>query len=632
MTSNARIMAFNGQWDEAIENMDRYISAIGSDQGLASYRAYFLFTKGFILQSMPLGNVEENLRNAQVSYMEALRSQPGDLNILNNLVLVSKSLRDWPTAIKYSKTAFAADTLGTGEWLTVLGDMHKAHGDLNLAWTAYSDALNRNPQNRVAAQKLLGLYDEKGYWNPDRLFAKCVELNELGMAEMAVQGLTDIIISECQQNAAVAERVIFSWAGILIVNNWVGNRLERQMDRMLCDDESFRILKEVISSGWQEATEPSGWWSESDRRKFYFYALQKSWADHLLSGGAKKHAMDLNIASHNGIKYIQDFSKDIYGRKGVLEMELLIQLAQLYGDDDLEPSGENFRQLESELFQGKGDAYRSNDLESIQKFHTILAMIYVHRKKWEGGFAQNARFQLEHAISTSQTRVRRDPALYTPLPHLYRYLGVTYEALDQRDKAAEAYLNATLDYLETDNLQLSREMIAKAGENIEGSSSRVILRKRGEVQLLLNARQTIGNLNAGAFNKNDGSYFRKSREFQWLSDPGTIKSIEAAVMVRQKFKMLADLSTRAKQVGAKEENLRLQTEARSQLRELTVLSSQQDVIRIRQIGVYDRLLDYRSIPSRELRTNKDLKSDNEVILPNRKGNETRVIKTNKSGG
>lgn len=632
VNKEAQEMATAGNWSEAFRHLDQNIAALGSDPKVASYRAYFQFSKAYLLQQTPTGNAENNLRRAQRAYEEALRNQPGDLKILNNLVIVSQSIEDWGKAERYAQMALEVDESNTADWYVTLGDIYQSQRNWQASWKAYSTAIDQDPERLDAAQKLLALYEHYDYSDADLLFKKCLELNDNGLSEMAAKGLADLIAKVCLQTAEVRDYIVLAWAGVLADNNWVRPRLQKQLAELQCSFEPFVVLQSNLTNGWQVELARSNWWQQSERRWFYYQALQKSWADHLLATGNKRKAMELYRSGRQMVRDLEDYSEEIYGRNGVLEMELLIQLARLYGDNELDPESRNFKALESELFQQKGEAYRSDDLESIQKFHTILGLIYVDREEWGGTFAQNARFQLTRAIATAKRRAEQDPALYTPLPHLYKYLGDTYTALGDHHDAADAYLNAAVDYMETDNLAFSRAMVQKADNLLTTTSSRQLRRKRSEVQSILSARENINQLDAGAFNKNSERYFRKTIGYNWLDNPDQFRSIESSVVERQAFKALSDLKTRAQEVGANDESNSLRSEVKEKVSDVSVLSSQQDVLRIKQLDLTDKALDYRSIKYQKLEQRQELKKDYDIILPNRSGQKTRVIKTEKNGG
>ena len=607
--------------------MDQNINALGADGKLASYRAYLYFSKAYLLQRTPEGTGEQNLKAAQTAYESALQNQPNDLKIISNIISVSRSLNDWETAETYTREAIRIDTENEGDWYTVLGEIYELKGNQESSWKSYSDAIDKDPQNLDAAQKLLSLYDGYSYEYTDKLYQKCLQLNEYGLSEMAMKGLEDIIIKLCASNQEIKDSIILSWAGIVAGNGWVRPRLGKRLANMRCDHGAFEQLERNIAKRWPTQLNNSNWWQQNERRYFFYQALQKSWADYLLSTGAKKEAMELYRSCRKESRYLRDYSEEIYGRNGVLEMEILIQIARLYGDKSLDRDGENFRILERELFEQKGEAYRSEDLESIQKFHTILGLIYVDRKKWEGGYAKNARFQLSNAISTAKRRAEIDPSVYTPLPHLYKYLGDTYTAIGNDDRAADAYLNAAIDYMETDNLSISQKMIDLAEKHIDRQSNRKTLKKRSEVVSILSTRKSISKLDASAFSKDNQQYFRNDSKFQWLTNSRLIKTVESSVLERQRFKVLADLRAQAIKVGAMDESNTLQTEAKEKVEEVTILSSQQDVIRLKEMDASsNQRLNYKSLEQQQLK-DQELKKDYNIILPNRSGQKTRILKT-----
>ncbi|MGI9542497.1 MAG: hypothetical protein ACR2MX_04510 [Cyclobacteriaceae bacterium] len=623
--SEAKELAAAQNWDEAIKQLEFTIDDLGNAPANASYRSYLYFNQGYIYEQRPGSNTTENLKLAQHSYQLALREKPESTKVLNNLILVTERLQDHPTALRYIAVMKELDTVDTYKWDLLAGDIHRDLNQPERAWGKYKEAIKSNGRNKNAARKIIDIYSKMPFESAKKLVGQCQEFKKKGMVEMARLGFEEILRIHCESQSIYFEEALLEWSGILAANGWVHPRLSKYIARLKCEVPALRLLDINVRQAWR--TNPdSFWWFETSRRQFYYLALQKSWGDYLLSIGKKKQAMDLYLATRDDIRGIRDLSKEVYGRHDVLETEILVQLARLLSDKELNPDGRAFRRLEQELFEGKGQAYGKGDLPGIQKFHTILALIYVQRAQWEGGGARNAIFQLQHAISTSKNLARKDPDVYRPLPHLHRYLATAYKKTNNLERAADASLNAAVGYLETDNLNLSREMLDQTDSLNPYVKEKSMLAKKQAVNSIYQARSQVKDLDAEAFTVTGNKYYRSTATYEWLDKPNTIKGINSSVIKRQKFKVVSDLSEQAKKVGATSISNDLKNEALVNANQVKVLSSQQDVIRLRKIDVTkSNLINYESFPENDRQLQKEIKTGDKYLLPNQNEQMKRVI-------
>ncbi len=621
-TKRAQEMVAVNNWEEASEHLKSAISKLGTDPANAAYRSYLHFYQGYLYEQQS----EEKLGQALRSYQLALKENPKNTKALNNAILIYKKQGNHEAALSNINLIKRMDTLKASQWDLLTGDIYIDSGRLEEAWSGYKKAQAANPDNRSIALKMITIYDQLPQKNHGKLIDQCKTFLAQGNVEMARLGFEEILKLHCNIESRYFEAALLGWAGVISANGWVQPRLIKDIGQMNCEAEPLVILKKNITETWQRNTNTS-WWGENDKRRFYYLALQKSWANYLLSKGKKREAMMLFIATRNSLRRIKDLSKEIYGREDVLETESLVQLARLYADRDLNPEGAAFDRLEAELFNQKGRAYRTRDLPGIQKFHTVLALIYVERKQWNGGeYARNAIFQLEHAISTAERRVKGDPSLYKPLPHLYRYLAQGYLTIDKLNEATDASLNAAISYLETDNLELSKKMIWQADSlKPRDTTSQDLVNKQIDVKALYQARVEVANLDASSFVTSDQKYYRHSLVYKWLDLPKQMKSIDPKILDRQKFKIISDLSIQAKKVGATQVSGNLKKEAIKNADHVRVLSSQQDVIRLKQIDVAGNLTNYANEPGNNRQIKKNLKNKNQYLLPGQSDQMKRVI-------
>jgi hypothetical protein len=120
---------------------------------------------------------------------------------------------------------------------------------------------------------------------------------------------------------------------------------------------------------------------------------------------------------------------------------------------ELDTDGRRFSALEDRMFEGKGAALASNDLEAAQRFHATLGLIYAERGTWRGAPSRNASDQLRWALRAAAERARTD-GFHQPLPAVRALLArglASGEAAAARGEAGAAALDAARAWLDSDD-------------------------------------------------------------------------------------------------------------------------------------------------------------------------------------
>lgn len=113
--------------------------------------------------------------------------------------------------------------------------------------------------------------------------------------------------------------------------------------------------------------------------------------------------------------------------------------------ETLDPDGTILRSLVDGLFEGKRDAYASEDWQAIARYHTLLAEIYTRNGRWgDLDDPYSAVFQWENAIRAHRRLSGSSPA---PIPRLHAALAHCYQEKSDEEKAAENYLTAAEQFL-----------------------------------------------------------------------------------------------------------------------------------------------------------------------------------------
>jgi tetratricopeptide (TPR) repeat protein len=209
-----------------------------------------------------------------------------------------------------------------------------------------------------------------------------------------------------------------------------------------------------------------------------------------------------------------------------LPLELITELAWLqFRYPEFDPDGQKFNYFIKLLFVGKAQAYEGRDLRAIQRHHTVLGEIFAAKGIWKSDWADNAIFQLSHAIDIAEKRAAEE-GFYQPLPGLRERLAEGYDRTGQEDKAAAMLIEAGRAYLDTDDLDRAAAMLDRArdfGETVEAAALNRVLSWRRSVEAALD---------------NGGSGLLDLQ--QVVRDLRSLR-LPADFVARQSFKLTADL-------------------------------------------------------------------------------------------
>ncbi len=618
-STNALSMASSGEVKVGISMLTSEISKIPENNKYDTYRSFLHFNLGYIYNNYGYKESDDYLSIAASHYKTALEYQPKDEKILNNLVLLYQQMGEYDSTIAILNKLIKKVPDKAGIYYMALGDAYKWQGNVEEAAKSYQEALKFRDQAVSAGQKIIDLYDQFPYSSFEVLYQQCLEFENDGYLQLAKPGYEDLLSLFAKgvitDQTDVVEKALLRWLATTIQLNYVTPNLF--IDAGL-DTVSYEPIKELRSqiNLWVSGTDPESatnnlkWWASTPEKYFYFLAFEKSYADYQLNYGDPKYAILTYEYILNILWSKQDYSKSIYGREDVLMTDLIIALARIYNNPKYK-SEDKWKRLESHIIESKGRAYETNDLVNQQKFHTILGQIYFERGEFEGGIFKNAKFQLYNAIEVSEQRAENNPQTYHPIPNLHQLLAMVYDTLKEKENAYNSYVNASLGYLESDNLRKSGEMIQAA--SVRNQQKTFNESKFSAVNTIYKARVQIPQLNKANFDETQNSDIKKDAQYQWLSDKSIEDVIAKDVVERQRFKVLSDLSVRAAEVEATDASAKLSEEARHQSKNIDVMTSRQDEYRLKEIHATDK-------PSSENKTktyqfsNYNSKGSEEVII------------------
>jgi outer membrane protein OmpA-like peptidoglycan-associated protein len=218
-------------------------------------------------------------------------------------------------------------------------------------------------------------------------------------------------------------------------------------------------------------------------------------------------------------------------------LELVTELAWLqFRYPNLDPTGTKFKLFIDLLFKGKAEAYRARDLRAIQRHHTVLGEIFAAKGIWQSDWADNAIFQLSHAIDVAERR-QQDEGLYQPLPGLKARLAEGYDIVGKPDLAQITAIDAAQAYLDSDRLDKASAWLKRARPTAAPANERARI---DTLQEILVYRQAIEGavLAADEGGETDGVLTAERIERGIQNLPG----LPADFLVRQQFKIDADLT------------------------------------------------------------------------------------------
>ena len=251
-------------------------------------------------------------------------------------------------------------------------------------------------------------------------------------------------------------------------------------------------------------------------------------------------------------------------------VDALVPLAGLYaavGQQD------NFDRLVQDLFESKARSYIHEDDAGIQRMHTVLGLIFSEQQRFRSNWADNAIFQLQHALEKAEER--GDERSY---PELRRRLAEALEApladttqpsVIDKTEARRLYAHAAMEYLDMDDLSYARNMLSRSGHNdLTDGLANVLAAREAGVKAFRLVREESGTTTI-------------SSKYAWLKGDAA-SSLPEDFLARQRFKLFADSGMVALRKGKQSDSLYLQAQAINAVASQTnALQSTLDVARVR---------------------------------------------------
>jgi tetratricopeptide (TPR) repeat protein len=518
------------------------------------------FGYGWLYESWSAADPEQGkafLARAQDYYTRAHKLSPDNTRVLTNLALVSRRLGDTEAAVASTRKVIALAPDDALQHYLFLGDTYSSAGDTADAIKAYRSAVELNPAHGVANQRLLEAFHRTDAYRD--LFHLSQSIRP-GLPELAATGFGYVTAHGFAQDPQLAERAFVNWAAIRAdLGTLTPDSLSTLHGSSGWTSAGLKELAALIEADEPPRADEIAWWRQTpERRDAMARVLRlKAAALRAAAAGSDQPRVRMQLAMDYlkaAVEVAPPFEAYLHGDLATASNSRLDAASDLValhhsikaGSDLQALSGVSAGELEQMtdiLFSGKAGAYASGQLSAIQRYHTVLGMIYYATGQVASNRADNATFQLEHAISVADEIARQDPSQYRPLPELQNMLADVYKRQGRGNDSARLSLDAAMGYLETDNL-------AEAGRALQQASSEGADPSRTmAVSTVLAGRLSINARDADVVQTTPGSSTVVLHPgLAWLTDPASLE-LPRRFVDGQRFKALADLGTLLSETG-----------------------------------------------------------------------------------
>jgi hypothetical protein len=465
--------------------------------------------------------------SAKLYYQDVLRDFPNSTTAYQNLALLYKGSDQSNQSISWLLQAYALNA--DNSYLISIGDQFLQQQEYDSAYRYYRLCASNDPLLRQAHDRLIHLYNVR-QMSADQVMPHCRQMAGLGFDELATKALVQLIQRDYVRAPQDCERAFVWWTNI------VGRNLsiDTLSLRSLPADWKFQgvdELRKILTSDW--SLDDLRWWRNEQpinvlkgldlKPNQVICEVIRAKAQQL----QKRNRIEACIAEYEKAYKVVQGRQSIYAFLERADLipdifyQLASELAMLYTKyASLDPGGKKFKELESELFSGKGEAYMAVNKEAILKFHTSLGLIYAERNQWRGGRFQNGIYQLTNAID------RAPEAKNTA--YLKVLLAKGQLNNEQVDQARRLLVDAAASYLNDDNFASVESVLARY-DSIGGAPNtqytlikQLTIFRKDIDQLpekkLLATREMLRTIDAMLSAGEGSAYFNTIQRFKILSD------------------------------------------------------------------------------------------------------------------
>lgn len=526
-SKRAQELAAAGQWREAAEVASSALRRCEPGDAGKECRLILNYTMGYVFQTQSRRQPAESaelLAEAARHYERVLEDDPDHAPTMKNLALIYSSpglSKTGEGPQRFLESAMSKDSTQVSTYAQLLGDRYRGELAWESALEAYERAAKADPQDEGARLRIVEVHRHLPASQARGLLQRLPEW-ESRFPEAARRGYEVVMEQAYTVDPRVAQEALVRWLGLLASRGSIALESLRSLPADW-QGAAAAELRGYLENPYRRPDD-SSWWMQGEERRNTLAAVGLALGTNKLAHGE----VGLTEACWN-------VALDVALPGGVPLLELRGELASLYSRyPDLDPGGEKFEAIENELFRGKGEAYGEEDLDAIQRFHTVLGSIYAEKGVWTSSrYARNGIFQIEHALETAARRDARD-GTYQPLPYLKSRLAEGYAATGETAAVARTHVEAAAAYLDADDLEGAARSLARARE--AGASGDRISALDDLIELRTGLGPTPGRRDASVCVAE-----RLTRTFTRLGDRG----LRDDFLARQRFKTLSDCAALA---------------------------------------------------------------------------------------
>jgi tetratricopeptide (TPR) repeat protein len=439
----AHAEAQQGNYQRARQILLTAFNRCDSTHVRAGCRMTLAATLGDLLREQ--ANVERPMRDtlfreAVAFYDTVLSAAPNDQAILYKKALAFRSMgvHEWQEGFFRE----APNRVGTlrDVFLSFQGDYFAGHQRWLEARNSYQAALLMNPEETGARAGLIEALQSLA--DP----ASMLELLRLGdewrqedppSAADAYSAALARLFSQAP-SGPLTEQAMVGLTAMQALNGRVLGQMPPGVPQEWAPCQELRDFLDQPS----ETSRPP-WWMRTHERRATLALASLARGRQLVSDGRPERA---EIVWRAGTTVAEQGS-------GVF-VDLERELAMLYFEHPAldSDSQKKFLQVEREMFEEKGFAIAAEDLESVQRFHTALGLIYAARGIWRTPPIRNASDQFRWALETAAQRAGRE-GFYQPLPNIWESLAHGLHSTGYTDSVRQAYIEAAAGDFDVDDFE-----------------------------------------------------------------------------------------------------------------------------------------------------------------------------------
>lgn len=559
------------------------------------------FTAGYMYQlaSNESPDNQQSLMERSIAYYQrAHEIDPTDISVINNMFLVSKSLGNTKAALNILDQAIVVDQKNRAKYLINKGDIFYDSKDFKKAIEFYKPAFFANVNNEGLGWKIFDSYAQFPNQSEafEGLYSFSGELFDREINDLARSGFLYAVINSLSVNDnEKAVQACIRWAETVSRKNTItGSYVDELPNLKTWPSECNKELQMLLMNSFKNVDNLRWWTVNNFRRHIVASILLKMESAALMEEDIKSAVQMLET----GLKIAPEF----YVYEGdpqlkiyfPVKMDIAIELSRLYNRyPKLDLDKAKYDELISELFNEKSMHYLQNDLESIQKSHTMLGLIFADRNTWKSSwYAGNAIFQLEHAIEFQKRIETKNPEKFKPIPSLYQMLAKGYQITNRPEMEFRTLVDAAVGYLDLDNLSMADSILQKA-KNFPSQDAEYS-QKLKELGLITDMRFNIRNEKYD-FRKSNVNALEKNITESELFNMTNLKN-DKSFLNRQKFKILTDMGSRCSELNPAYKYPLFEIKALDFINKEKALGNYQDINRLNHIeGKFIKNLDREDV-------------------------------------